>query len=46
MNVPKPLLQVGLNDAIGEQKRLALYRTQVVIREAEQRAYDLFLQTW
>jgi TPP-dependent pyruvate/acetoin dehydrogenase alpha subunit len=34
----------GLNDDIGEEKRLALYRTQVVIREAEQRAYDLFLQ--
>jgi pyruvate dehydrogenase E1 component alpha subunit len=33
-----------LNDDIGEDKRLALYRTQVVIREAEQRAYDLFLQ--
>ena len=33
-----------LNDDIGEQKRLALYRTQLVIREAEQRAYDLFLQ--
>jgi hypothetical protein len=28
----------GLNDDIGEQKRLELYRTQVVIREAEQRA--------
>jgi TPP-dependent pyruvate/acetoin dehydrogenase alpha subunit len=34
----------GLNDDIGEQKRLDLYRTQVVIREAEQRAFDLFLQ--
>jgi TPP-dependent pyruvate/acetoin dehydrogenase alpha subunit len=34
----------GLNDDIGEQKRLDMYRTQVVIREAEQRAYDLFLQ--
>ena len=33
-----------LNDDIGEDKRLAMYRTQVVIREAEQRAYDLFLQ--
>jgi pyruvate dehydrogenase E1 component alpha subunit len=33
-----------LNDDIGEQKRLDLYRTQVTIREAEQRAYDLFLQ--
>jgi acetoin:2,6-dichlorophenolindophenol oxidoreductase subunit alpha len=34
----------ALNDDIGEQKRLALYRSQLVIREAEQRAYDLFLQ--
>lgn len=34
----------GLNDDIGEEVRLALYRTQVVIREAEQRAFDLFLQ--
>ena len=33
-----------LNDDIGEATRLALYRTQVVIREAEQRAFDLFLQ--
>ena len=33
-----------LNDDIGEAVRLELYRTQVVIREAEQRAYDLFLQ--
>jgi pyruvate dehydrogenase E1 component alpha subunit len=32
------------NDDIGERKRLELYRTQVVIREAETRAYDLFLQ--
>ncbi|MGH8689354.1 MAG: thiamine pyrophosphate-dependent enzyme, partial [Burkholderiales bacterium] len=34
----------GLNDDIGEEKRLALYRSQVRLREAEQRAYDLFLQ--
>jgi TPP-dependent pyruvate/acetoin dehydrogenase alpha subunit len=34
----------GLNDDIGEEVRLSLYRTQVVIRESEQRAYDLFLQ--
>jgi acetoin:2,6-dichlorophenolindophenol oxidoreductase subunit alpha len=34
----------GLNDDIGEEKRLELYRLQVVIREAEQRAFDLFLQ--
>ena len=34
----------GQNDDIGEAKRLELYRSQVNIREAEQRAYDLFLQ--
>ncbi len=34
----------NLNDDIGEETRLQLYRTQVAIREAEQRAYDLFLQ--
>jgi acetoin:2,6-dichlorophenolindophenol oxidoreductase subunit alpha len=32
------------NDDIGEEPRLQMYRTQVVIREAEQRAFDLFLQ--
>jgi len=32
------------NDDIGEETRLQMYRTQVVIREAEQRAFDLFLQ--
>src|SRR6202046_5764097 len=39
-----PAAKVTLNDDIGEDKRLELYRTQVVLREAEQRAYDLFLQ--
>src|SRR3954464_2698144 len=34
----------GLNDDIGEAKRLALFRSMMVIRLAEQRAYDLFLQ--
>ena len=34
----------ALNDDIGEEKRLKLFETQVIIREAEQRAYDLFLQ--
>ena len=34
----------GLNDDIGEDTRLELYRSQVLLREAEQRAYDLFLQ--
>jgi pyruvate dehydrogenase E1 component alpha subunit len=40
----KPAANPALNDDIGEDKRLELFRTQVVIREAEQRAYDLFLQ--
>jgi pyruvate dehydrogenase E1 component alpha subunit len=40
----KPALGPALNDDIGEEKRLHLYRTQVVIREAETRAFDLFLQ--
>src|SRR6202167_2865456 len=39
-----PAAKAGLNDDIGEAKRLALYRSQVRLREAEQRAYDLFLQ--
>jgi pyruvate dehydrogenase E1 component alpha subunit len=34
----------GINDDIGEAMRLKLYRSQVLLREAEQRAYDLFLQ--
>jgi acetoin:2,6-dichlorophenolindophenol oxidoreductase subunit alpha len=34
----------GINDDIGEEKRLTMFRTQVEIRESEQRAYDLFLQ--
>src|SRR5260370_19941385 len=32
------------NHDIGEETRLRMYRMQVEIREAEQRAYDLFLQ--
>ena len=32
------------HDDIGPELRLRLYRLQVVIRESEQRAYDLFLQ--
>ncbi|HXW40076.1 MAG TPA: thiamine pyrophosphate-dependent dehydrogenase E1 component subunit alpha [Xanthobacteraceae bacterium] len=39
-----PVSMASLNDDIGEEKRLTLYRVQVEIREAEQRAYDLFLQ--
>ena len=34
----------SLNDDIGEALRLRMFRMQVEIREAEQRAYDLFLQ--
>jgi TPP-dependent pyruvate/acetoin dehydrogenase alpha subunit len=34
----------GVNDDIGEETRLKLYRSQVLLREAEQRAFDLFLQ--
>jgi pyruvate dehydrogenase E1 component alpha subunit len=40
----KPAASSALNDDIGEASRLKLFETQVVIREAEQRAYDLFLQ--
>src|ERR1700740_2854177 len=32
------------NDDIGEEMRLKLYHSQFRIRQAEQRAYDLFLQ--
>ena len=39
-----PAAAAGLNDDIGEATRLRLYRSQVELREAEQRAYDLFLQ--
>jgi TPP-dependent pyruvate/acetoin dehydrogenase alpha subunit len=34
----------GINDDIGEDMRLTMYRMMVEIREAEQRAFDLFLQ--
>ncbi|MCX7310840.1 MAG: thiamine pyrophosphate-dependent dehydrogenase E1 component subunit alpha [Hyphomicrobiales bacterium] len=40
----KAAAQTAVNDDIGEEIRLELYRSQVNIREAEQRAYDLFLQ--
>jgi pyruvate dehydrogenase E1 component alpha subunit len=40
----EPASRDKLNDDIGEDMRLRLYHMQVVIREAEQRAYDLFLQ--
>jgi acetoin:2,6-dichlorophenolindophenol oxidoreductase subunit alpha len=41
---PEPAARDKLNDDIGEEMRLRMYRTQVVLREAEQRAFDLFLQ--
>src|SRR5258705_8705826 len=34
----------GINDDIGEELRLRMYRMQFVLRESEQRAFDLFLQ--
>src|ERR1044071_5168432 len=40
----KAAAQTAVNDDIGEETRLELYRSQVNIRQAEQRAYDLFLQ--
>jgi len=36
--------RAGINDDIGEEMRLTMYRMQVEIREGEQRAFDLFLQ--
>ncbi|HLH98369.1 MAG TPA: thiamine pyrophosphate-dependent dehydrogenase E1 component subunit alpha [Xanthobacteraceae bacterium] len=39
-----PEARPGINDDIGEALRLRLYRTQFQLREAEQRAFDLFLQ--
>jgi TPP-dependent pyruvate/acetoin dehydrogenase alpha subunit len=39
-----PVSSASLNDDIGEDMRLRMYRMQVEIREAEQRAFDLFLQ--
>jgi pyruvate dehydrogenase E1 component alpha subunit len=38
------LASIASNDAIDPATRLELYRLQVLIREAEQRAFDLFLQ--
>jgi acetoin:2,6-dichlorophenolindophenol oxidoreductase subunit alpha len=42
--IPTPEPGAGINDDIGEELRLRLYRMQLEIREAEQRAFDLFLQ--
>jgi acetoin:2,6-dichlorophenolindophenol oxidoreductase subunit alpha len=48
MNMNKPTTAAetrpGINDDIGEELRLRLYRIQFELREAEQRAFDLFLQ--
>jgi acetoin:2,6-dichlorophenolindophenol oxidoreductase subunit alpha len=41
-NVPEA--RPGINDDIGEELRLRLYRMQFELRECEQRAFDLFLQ--
>ncbi|HEY6340576.1 MAG TPA: thiamine pyrophosphate-dependent dehydrogenase E1 component subunit alpha [Bryobacteraceae bacterium] len=39
-----PRIAVASEEELGPELRLRLYRLQVQIREAEQRAYDLFLQ--
>ena len=49
MKKPSPALALATafdraNDDIGEATRLRLFRTQFELREAEQRAFDLFLQ--
>src|SRR3954464_6178918 len=44
VRAPAPAAPAKLNDDIGEELRLRLYRMQVELREAEQRAFDLFLQ--
>ena len=36
--------QARLNDDIGEETRLTMYRLQLEIRHLEQRAHDLFFQ--
>jgi pyruvate dehydrogenase E1 component alpha subunit len=40
----QPEVRASINDDIGEGLRLRMYRMQLEIREAEQRAFDLFLQ--
>ena len=39
-----PALKARLNDDIGEEKRLTMYRLQLEVRHLEQRAHDLFFQ--
>ncbi len=41
---PRTRARARANDDIGEATRLKLWRSQLLIREAEKRAYDLFLQ--
>src|SRR5437660_2805546 len=36
--------RAGINDDIGGELRLAIYRIQGEVRESEERAFDLFLQ--
>ena len=43
-NTLPTLIVEPANDDIGDIKRLEMYRLQVTIRDAEQRAHDLFLQ--
>src|SRR6201747_213313 len=44
VRAPERSARAQVNDDIGEELRLRLYRMQVELREAEQRAFDLFLQ--
>src|SRR5467141_1324809 len=44
VRAPELSARAKLNDDIGEAMRLRLFRTQVELREAEQRAFELFLQ--
>src|SRR5256886_14401015 len=41
---PAPASSPTVNDDIGEDMRLRMYEMQVLLRESEQRAFDLFLQ--
>ena len=42
--ITAPASKTRVNDDIGEELRLRLYEMQLLLRESEQRAYDLFLQ--
>src|SRR4030081_4136095 len=44
VRAPELSARAKLNDDFGGELRLRLYRMQVELREAEQRAFDLFLQ--